>query len=111
MTAWGKPKWHGKHISFFTRVNQPCVWPQIFGKVNDLREHHSGLPGKQNWNNRMSSLVMRKGCKVALYAQADFDGHSTDWLGTTGRLGNVPDPGANWNNAATSMLFSGTSPD
>ncbi|SDT35224.1 hypothetical protein [Microlunatus soli] len=111
MTAWAKPKWQGKYISFFTKVSQPCSWPQIFGKTRDLRKHHVGLPGKQNWNNRISSLVMRKGCKVTLYAQKDFEGNSTDWLGTTGRLGRVPDPGDNWNNAATSMLYGGTSPD
>lgn len=108
MTAWGKPGWDGKHVNFYTRVSRPCSTGQIFGYNNDLREVRSGLPGKQNWNNRFSSLVMRKGCKVALFAQPDFDGNDTGWIGTTKRLGRVPDPGDNWNNAASSLQFSGS---
>lgn len=103
LTIWGQPKFDGKNVHFW--ANSTTCTPDSVRPFRNLRHYSFALPKGQNWNNRISSIEVHKGCQVKLFAQKNFKGHHTKWLGTTKRLGRVPDPGDNWNNAATSIKF------
>lgn len=57
---------------------------------------------QRNFNNRISSLKTRHGCRARLYGRADFNGQKTKFLHKVPDLRKVK---TNWNNAATSISF------
>lgn len=107
---WGKPKYHGHSITITTGMIGGACPPGLVEVADhsfaNLRSIDGARKDNQNWNNRISSLKSRNGCHVRLYAKKNWDGHKTKFLDRNEpRLGRVPDPGKNWNNAATSFTF------
>lgn len=99
--SWGKPL----PLAIFTRPKMEGYGVAVSGKdIRNLQNYTFPLPDGKNWNDRISSIVVADGWEVKLYARKNFKGHHTKWLdGRVPRLAKVPDPGDNWNNAATSI--------
>ncbi|MGH3505112.1 MAG: hypothetical protein ACRDQA_30100 [Nocardioidaceae bacterium] len=104
IVLYGQPKRGGKYFSITTKTGECPGRRSTVPKLSDLRKVHIHLP-RGNWNNRISSTDAFHGCKVKLYAKRHWKGHRTKWLGHVERLGRIPDPGDNWNNAATSLAI------
>ncbi|MGH3505111.1 MAG: hypothetical protein ACRDQA_30095 [Nocardioidaceae bacterium] len=104
-TVYGKPMMKGRRF-YLTKDSSKCPSSRIKAHwARDLSKIHSNLPRGKSWNNRMSSVVSWEGCQIKLYGKRHWEGHHTKWLRSKARLGRVPDPGDNWNNAATSLDF------